>query len=173
MTAAALLARTREAGLTLTAHGDRLRWRGPQPAADLLHDLASCKAEVLRLLAAEAAPNTPDVLAATAVASGPVRERRPSPKAPEDVPNAWGLTETERAALLARLQQRATPNDSLDGLRRAALQRPPSWVDPAARPSPGCCCSCCRGQRWWRERAAPKAGAVGPVIRRIICHPMR
>ena len=34
------------------------------------------------------------------------------------------------------------------GLRRAALQRPPSWDDPAALPSPGCRCCRCDGQRW-------------------------
>ena len=44
----------------------------------------------------------------------------------------------------------------LDGYRRAALQRPPSWADPAALPSRGCFCSCCKGQQWWREREAPK-----------------
>ena len=38
----------------------------------------------------------------------------------------------------------------------AAHQRPPSWVDPSALPSPGCFCSCCHGQRWWREREMPK-----------------
>jgi len=44
----------------------------------------------------------------------------------------------------------------LDGYMRAALQRPPSWSDPAALPSRGCFCSCCKGQRWWREREMPK-----------------
>jgi hypothetical protein len=39
----------------------------------------------------------------------------------------------------------------LRGLRGAAMQRPPAWSDPAARPSPGCWCSSCRGRRWWRE----------------------
>jgi hypothetical protein len=38
----------------------------------------------------------------------------------------------------------------------AAHQRPPSWVDPSALPSPGCFCSCCHGQRWWCEREMPK-----------------
>src|SRR4051794_214988 len=53
MTAATLLARAREVGLTLTAHGDRLRWRGPKPRAELLHDLAEHKAALLALLTAE------------------------------------------------------------------------------------------------------------------------
>jgi hypothetical protein len=40
----------------------------------------------------------------------------------------------------------------LDGLQSAALQRPPSWSGAAAPPSPGCWCSCCRGEVF--ERAA-------------------
>jgi hypothetical protein len=44
----------------------------------------------------------------------------------------------------------------LDGYMRAALQRPPSWADPTALPSRGCCCSCCKGQQWWCEREVPR-----------------
>ena len=57
------------------------------------------------------------------------------------------------------------PTDALDGLRLAALRRPVSWADPAARPSQGCYCSCCRGQRWWCEREAPKGWRCST------CHP--
>lgn len=39
----------------------------------------------------------------------------------------------------------------LDAYMRAALQRPVSWADPAARPSPGAFCSCCKGNRWWGD----------------------
>jgi hypothetical protein len=52
-----------------------------------------------------------------------------------------------------------------DNYVRAALQRPPSWADPTAQPSRGCFCTCCKGQRWWRERDAPKGW------RCWICHP--
>ena len=52
-----------------------------------------------------------------------------------------------------------------DDYMQAALQRPPSWADPTALPSPGCFCNCCKGQRWWRERDAPKGW------RCWICHP--
>lgn len=52
MTAAAALARAQAAGLTLTAEGDRLRWRGPRPPSDLLADLRAHKAELLVLLGA-------------------------------------------------------------------------------------------------------------------------
>jgi hypothetical protein len=48
------------------------------------------------------------------------------------------------------------PPDALEGLRLAALRRPVSWADATARPSAGCFCSCCKGQRWWCEREAPK-----------------
>ena len=53
----------------------------------------------------------------------------------------------------------------LDGLRRAAMQKPPSWSDPAAVPSHGCWCSCCRGVRWWAETIDPKGW------RCRTCHP--
>jgi hypothetical protein len=44
-------------------------------------------------------------------------------------------------------------------------QRPPSWAEASALPSLGCWCSCCRGQRWWCERADPKGWRCGS------CHP--
>jgi hypothetical protein len=40
-------------------------------------------------------------------------------------------------------------------VRRAAMQRPPSWSDAATVPVPGCFCSCCRAGRWWTERKSP------------------
>jgi hypothetical protein len=53
----------------------------------------------------------------------------------------------------------------LSGYFLAGLMRPVSWYDPAARPSPGCYCSCCKGQQWWCEATAPKGW------RCAICHP--
>jgi hypothetical protein len=53
----------------------------------------------------------------------------------------------------------------LAGLHDAALQRPSSWPDANAIPSVGCWCSRCRGQRWWRERVAPKGWQCAT------CHP--
>ena len=46
-----------------------------------------------------------------------------------------------------------------------ARGRPPSWADPAALPSRGCFCTCCKGQRWWRECEAPKGWRCST------CHP--
>ena len=51
------------------------------------------------------------------------------------------------------------------GLPLAARRCPPSWSNPAAPPSPRSFCSCCRGQRWWREREAPKGWRCSN------CHP--
>jgi hypothetical protein len=147
VTAAAVLARARGSGLVLFVHGDRLRWRGLQPPAELLHDLARHKAEVLALLTSEAALNAP---AATAAPSG------------SDSRSPRGLTEAERSAALARLQPPAKSIDPADGLRRAAMQRPPSWADPAARPSPGCFCSCCHTRRWWGDSRGWRCWACHP-----------
>ena len=53
----------------------------------------------------------------------------------------------------------------LAGLRQAALQHPTSWADPAARPTPGCWCSCCGLGHWWMEATGPRGW------RCITCHP--
>jgi hypothetical protein len=48
----------------------------------------------------------------------------------------------------------AAPTEALDGLRRAALQRPPSWWNREPHTPPkGAWCSCCRLRQWWtRDR---------------------
>jgi hypothetical protein len=53
----------------------------------------------------------------------------------------------------------------LDGLQRAADQRPPSWSGFHNTPAPGAWCSCCRGQSWWSARN----GSRGWCCAR--CHP--
>ena len=53
----------------------------------------------------------------------------------------------------------------VDWLRLSANHVPPSWADPVALPPHGSHCSCCRGQRWWCEREAPKGW------RCATCHP--
>lgn len=53
----------------------------------------------------------------------------------------------------------------IDGLRRAALRRPPSWTPASALPSPGAFCTCCAGQRWWCEREAPSGWCC------VTCYP--
>lgn len=51
------------------------------------------------------------------------------------------------------------------GYLNTTRQCPPSWSDSTALPAQGCFCSCCKGQRWWRERDAPKGW------RCWMCHP--
>ena len=63
------------------------------------------------------------------------------------------------------LEPLRVPGDPHAGLRWAAMKRPPSWSDPAARPSPGCLCSCCGLGRWWTESANPRGW------RCFTCHP--
>jgi hypothetical protein len=60
----------------------------------------------------------------------------------------------------------AVPGPTISpGYLRAARRLPPSWSDPTTLPPPGSFCSCCKGQRWWSERDAPKGW------RCAACHP--
>jgi hypothetical protein len=72
-------------------------------------------------------------------------------------------TETPKADVARREQ--FVVSERMTGSLRAELQRPPSWADSTALPSRGCFCSCCKGQRWWCEREAPKGW------RCCTCHP--
>jgi hypothetical protein len=65
-----------------------------------------------------------------------------------------------------------------DGLRLAALMRPPSWSGPTPPPPRGAWCSCCgrsnpqAGGRWWRPRHPRTDGlGLGPGWRCWRCHP--
>jgi hypothetical protein len=132
MTAAIALARLRDLGVSVVARGEGLAL---QPAsivpADLLAELRTHKADVLALLAANDSDVDPDADAERAAIQA--ESALPAPGT------------AERAALDSR--HAATVSAFL----RISLQRPPSWADPTARPSPGAFCSCCRGQRWWCE----------------------
>jgi hypothetical protein len=97
----------------------------------------------------------------------------PRPLAPEpcvnSVSSVMGSKHTKNAA------DRPLGNElsTVSAVSRAAkvvnavafLQRPPSWSDLVALPSRGCSCSCCKGQRWWCEREAPKGWRCST------CHP--
>jgi hypothetical protein len=74
------------------------------------------------------------------------------PRAAEPTPPQPSRADAARAALVA-------------GLHVAARGRPPSWADLATLPSRGCFCTCCKGQRWWRECEAPKGWRCST------CHP--
>jgi hypothetical protein len=127
MSAAAVLARARAAGLAVEARGDRLHLRGQEPTPDLMADLRQHKPALVRLLTGE------DHAEAPTPAS-------PSPTPPPPSP-------TTRPSSAARM---------LTGLMHASLQRPPAWPGGDVLPSPECFCSCCHGRAWWAESVEPK-----------------
>ncbi len=143
MSGAAALAAAHAAGLTLTAEGNRLRWRGPPPPAEVLAALRRHKGEVLALLAAN--DLTPVLPPASPEQEEAERRDRAAIEAVDGGtdPACWRLADHMAHAAMLR------------GLQDVALARPPSWPDPEAVPSSGCWCSCCRGSRWWREREKP------------------
>jgi hypothetical protein len=60
----------------------------------------------------------------------------------------------------------------LAGLRAAAMQRPPVWIDQTTPPPPDCWCSCCHGRRWWApERPVDDCTGIGLGWRCRACHP--
>jgi hypothetical protein len=153
MTAAAALARARAAGLTLTAEAGRLRWRGPPPQPDLLAELRQHKGELLVMLVANdhppiLPPASPEQSAEEAADHAAIAEVDGGKD-----PARWRLVDYQRHAAILR------------GLQNAALQRPPSWPDPAAVLSTGAWCSCCRGSQWWREAEHPRGWRCST------CHP--
>lgn len=97
--------------------------------------------------------------------------------------------DAEREAIVAARAAEATGDvpallpeadhrDHLARLRRSGLQRPPSWADASALPSPGAWCGCCSrhrpkaGGRWWRAVAPRSDGlGIGPGWCCLICHP--
>ena len=129
MSVAAVLGRAYAAGLALQAHGDRLRWRGPQPSADLLGELKVHKAELLVLLACTEPVPVTDTLAELRAACA---ARAAALIGAFDYPDVAA----DHAAVAAEwlLPAPGTPErDRLDtrkhnaaaGLLRAALQRLP------------------------------------------------
>jgi hypothetical protein len=84
--------------------------------------------------------------------------------------NAWGLTEAEKAAALARLAGASpTAEQPAEALPPADWWRLPHGeargrAFAEARAMPGAC-QCCAGRRWWRE--ADEA----PPGRCMACHP--
>jgi hypothetical protein len=134
--ARSLIAEIRQAGAVLSCSIDRrVRFAAhvPLPPELLARARAHRDSIADALLAEDAAPaNTP-----------PDPQPLPEPGTPER--KRW---DTDHAQMVR-------------GLLDTARQRPPAWYDAAANPSRGCWCSCCNGQRWWREREAPKGWRCG------------
>jgi hypothetical protein len=132
----------RAAGVGVHVDGDDLVLEAAaQPPPDVLDLLSQHKAGIVALLHSP----TPSL---------PRTPKRISPLPCLAEPNA-----------LDREGGIAAQPDFVAGLLIAPRRRPPTWADPAALPSPGCLCTCCKGQRWWCEREAPKGW------RCWICHP--
>lgn len=161
MTAAAALslARAQAAGLTLAADGERLRWRGPKPPAALLAELRDNKSGLLALLAAGDGPQPRPPAPALPAAS--------PEQAVEEAADRPVIAEVDGGAdpAFRRLADHQAHAAHLLALQAAAMQRPPAWPDAANAPTPGAWCTCCRGQRWWRERES------APGWRCCRCHP--
>lgn len=142
MSAAEALASAHAAGVRVRTDGDDLVLEASAPPSPAVLDLVSRhKADIITLLRSPAPepPRPPEL--------GPQL-----PSAAELSTQDWERGDAAQDAVGA-------------GLLVAARRRPPSWADPTALPSRGCFCTCCKGQRWWREREAPKGWRCS------ICHP--
>ena len=138
--ALSLMAELRQAGAVLTCSADRrVRFTAPVPLPpDLL-----ARARAHRDAIADA------MLSDDTAVTDTTPDLRPLPEPGTPARARWDAQQAQMVR----------------GLLDTARQRPPSWVDAAATPSAGCRCSCCRGQRWWCEREAPKGWRCGT------CHP--
>ena len=92
--------------------------------------------------------------------TAPLYSRGPHPEPPDPAPPVPLLHEPGGSE-----QRQDDAATLVAGLHVAACGMQPSWADAAALPSRGCLCTCCKGQRWWRERAAPKGWRCST------CHP--
>jgi hypothetical protein len=165
MSAAAVLARAEAAGvrLRLTAGGTvEVEADAPPPAA-LLDELRQWRDQIADLLAERDIPSEPGA---------------------SDPGVVWN--DHEREAMVAHYSAPASdrpyrptdPDPYRDGLRVAALMRPPSWSGSTPPPPKGAWCSCCgrsnpkAGGRWWQPRHPRKDGTgLGQGWRCWRCHP--
>jgi hypothetical protein len=72
------------------------------------------------------------------------------------------VAQTPTPVTAAREQDLVSDPIAAAGYMRAALQRPPSWANSAARPPSGCFCSCCKGRRWWGDAQGWRCWACHP-----------
>jgi hypothetical protein len=83
----------------------------------------------------------------------------------DELSTVSAVSRAKRAVSVTRGRTALLGRTIAEGYRQSALQRPPSWADLIAPPMRGCFCSCCKGQRWWRECDAPKGWRCST------CHP--
>ena len=148
MTAAAVLARLHDLGVTARAEGDALKLRPASAVpAELLAEVRLFKTKLLAMLTCN--DRSPTLLAATAE------------QAKDEAADAAA------ACVVAGLPMGPAEHHDAEtaALQRAALQRPPAWPGTDRDPTPGCWCSCCGGSHWWREARAPSGW------RCRTCHP--
>jgi hypothetical protein len=163
MTAAAALARAQAAGvrLRLTPDGTVEVEADRPPPPEVLHELRQWRAQIAALLAERDIPSEPGGLVGS-----------------NDDPERRALAAYYGGELSAPSYLPSDPDDYRDGLRLAALMRPPSWSGPTPPPPRGAWCSCCgrsnpqAGGRWWRPRHPRTDGlGLGPGWRCWRCHP--
>jgi hypothetical protein len=143
--ALSIITRLQEAGATLECRdGGRVRFSAPVPLpAALLAEARKHREAIAAALTTNTAPaanhTARDTLAA--LAEHPATEALDGNDAPEPV-SGRPVAESKRLQSLNR--------KLVDGYRRAALRRPPSWWHAEAhRPNTGATCSCCEDVRWW------------------------
>ena len=144
MSAAEALKAAYASGVQIGIDGNDLVLAAPAaPPVAVLDLLSRHKAEILALLAS-----------------------RPH-QAPQRPGNASGI-----GTLPSERWGPNSPAEYLDGLRRAALQRPPSWwADANGRPSEDTWCSCCKGSCWWTPSAPDPAMPGKRAWVCGVCHP--
>jgi hypothetical protein len=161
MTAARALARAEAAGvrLRLTAAGTVEVEADAPPPAEVLAELRRWRSDIADLLAERDIPSDAGVLVGS-----------------DDDPERQALAAYYGGELSAPSYRPTDDDPYRDGLRVAALMRPPSWADPTPPPR-GAWCSCCgrshrSGGRWWRPRHPRTDGlGLGPGWRCAVCHP--
>jgi hypothetical protein len=180
--------RTVQLQVSVGSIGSRARSWGAAMASDALHELARRyraapagthgTRDPRAVGSATGAPETKDSQGVAGHGTPGTPGTRVNSNVPQEAIDILGSPAADQVDATTRLTETAAPrsrgqNPDLPdpappvshGLLRAAPSRPPSWADPAALPSLGCQCSCCRGQRWWCERVAPKGW------RCLTCHP--
>jgi hypothetical protein len=139
--------------------GLRVEADGPPPP-ELLAELREWRDQIADLLAERDRPSEPGGLVGG-----------------DDDPERRAMLAHYSAPASARPYRPTDPDPYRDGLRVAALMRPPSWSGPTPPPPRGAWCACCSrnhrsGGRWWKPRHARSDGlGLGPGWRCMTCHP--